>query len=375
MEVTSTTPFTRKYHTPEELNEKFVFAREQPKPVEDPSKYDISTFVRLDNSLEARKSKAKPLFSEPALYRNTPVYETYQQIQSTAESAINAFFDGTMSEQELSDTYQDSIKKFIMACDEYDYPNIFHLDDVEEQVAAESLYSEFRRKILEIAVSRNNAIGKQYITGEMNAQRNWKYYNSDFYYKSEAAIAAITDGVMAFAKEREYEEFTLPDYQADGKWLYYNFNSALSNPMNVEEKFFSDVSKIPPKDFEWFYQSGGDSINKVGVATLVEEIIRPDGTSEYVAEANKKKLFDPTDSETATTWASYRDADGNRHFISQDFNYSGKKDDFYKVFDLLKFNTGNKEADMKVNSFLQNLNVYPQGYFSRFPSKPVNLLT
>ena len=371
MEITSTTPFARKYHTPEELAEKFVFAREQPKPVEDPSKYDISTFVRLDNSLEARKSKAKPLFSEPALYRNTPVYETYQQIQSTAESAINAFFDGAISEQELSDTYQDSIKKFIMACDEYDYPNILHLDDVEEQVAAESLYSEFRRKILEIAVSRNNAIGKQYITGEMNAERNWKYYNSDFYYKSEAAIAAVTDGVMAFAKEREYEEFTLQDYKANGKWLYYNFNSALSNPMNVDEKFFSDISQAPPENFEWFYQSGGNGVCTVKIKAVWT--VDLDGTIEYWEKENEKKAFDPTDYYTATTWASYRDADGKKHFISQDFNYAGNENDFHKVSNLLKFNTGNKEADMQMNRFLQNLNVYPRGYCSRFPSKPIDL--
>lgn len=66
------------------------------------------------------------------------------------------------------------------------------------------------RKILEAAVQRSNQEGKKYITGEMNAHRNWQYYDSDCYFKSEAAISAITDGVNKPAQGPAYEGFAPP---------------------------------------------------------------------------------------------------------------------------------------------------------------------
>ena len=151
------------------------------------------------------------------------------------------------------------------------------------QALTEIFYSEFRRKILEAAVQRNNQEGKQYFTGEMNAQRNWKYYNSDYYFKSEEAISAITDGLNELAQGPAYEGFTLPDYKAEGLNLYYNYIPAFSNGFAVDEQFMLDPDAVPQENFQCFYQPSGNSANKVIEADSLT-IEHPDGTTELIED-------------------------------------------------------------------------------------------
>ena len=189
-------------------------------------------------------------------------------------------------------------------------------------------------------------------------------YNSDYYFKSEAAISAITDGLNKLAQGPAYEGFTIPDYKAEGLNLYYNYNTAFSNGFAVDEQFMLDPDAVPPENFQWFYQSGGDGTSKVIEADSLT-IEHPDGTTEFIDY--RPKSFDPTDYRTATTWAAYRDAQGNKHVVSTDFFYNFSKDDLHNVADLLNFTQGDPAQDSVVNRFLKNLQVYSQGYFSRFP--------
>ena len=232
------------------------------------------------------------------------------------------------------------------------------------QVMLDSFYSEFRRKILDEAVRRNDQEGQQYVTGDMNAQRNWKYYNADYYYQSEKALSAITDGVNELIKDRAYSGFTFRDYAAEGLNLYDNFNSAVSNNISFDEQFILDSKKAPPEGFRWFYQSGGDSGRVIQANGLI--VTDANGNVEEYYDYRPTQ-FDPKDFRTATTWASYRDDKGTEHFVNTDFFYHGTKSDLRNLSALLNFTGGNKAQDAAMNDFLKNLQVYSQGYFSRFP--------
>lgn len=197
----------------------------------------------------------KKYYSDIALSQS-PVANVKKEVDAKTSTAINSFFDGTVSEDELADTFQTLAGQLSDACESAGYPSPLRSVGAM-QALTETFYSEFRRKILETAVQRGNQEGKQYFTGEMNAQRNWKYYNSDYYFKSEAAISAITDGLNELAQGPAYEDFTLPDYKAEGLNLYYNYNTAFSNGFAVDEQFMLDPDAVPPENFQWFYQSGG----------------------------------------------------------------------------------------------------------------------
>lgn len=343
---------------------KFIFENitDQVK-VSPPGTTDISRGEGYRLSLKDEPASWKKFFSDVALSRS-PVAGVKQEVDAETATVINGFFDGTVSGEELADTFQALAGKLSSACEDAGYP--IPLRGIQTtQALTETFYSEFRRKILEAAVQRSNQEGKQYITGEMNAQRNWKYYNSDYYFKSEAAISAITDGLSQLAQGPAYEGFTLPDYKAQGLNLYYNFNTAFSNGIAVGEQFMLNPDMVPPKDFQWFYQSGGDSGRKeMPVDSLT--VTDPDGNIIKFIDY-RPTSFDPADFRTATTWAAYRDVQGNRHMVATDFFYNLSKDDLRNVASLLDFTNGDPAQDAAVNRFLSNLQVYSQGYFPRFP--------
>lgn len=326
------------------------------------TKEDLDKMVPVTNSPEKSRQFFARFYSDIALSRS-PVADTKAQIDQESQAVIEGFFDGKVSEETLSETFQDLFTRFSTACKTTGYP--MPLETREgNQVMLDSFYSEFRRKILDAAVQRNYQEGQQYVTGEMNVQRNWKYYNADYYYQSEKALSAITDGVNELIKDRAYSGFTFRDYAAEGLNLYDNFNSAVSNNISCDEQYILDSRKAPPEGFRWFYQSGGDS----GRVIQANGLIVTDANGNVVEQYDYRPTqFDPKDFRTATTWASYRDSQGTEHFISTDFFYNGTKSDLRNLSALLNFTGGDKTQDSAVNSFLKNLQVYSQGYFSRFP--------
>ncbi len=318
--------------------------------------------VPVTNDPEKSRQFFARFYSDIALSRS-PVADTKAQIDQESQAVIEGFFDGKVSEETLSETFQDLFTRFSTACKEAGYP--MPLETREgNQVMLDSFYSEFRRKILDEAVRRNDQEGQQYVTGDMNAQRNWKYYNADYYYQSEKALSAITDGVNELIKDRAYSGFTFRDYAAEGLNLYDNFNSAVSNNISFDEQFILDSKKAPPEGFRWFYQSGGDSGRVIQANGLI--VTDANGNVEEYYDYRPTQ-FDPKDFRTATTWASYRDDKGTEHFVNTDFFYHGTKSDLRNLSALLNFTGGNKAQDAAMNDFLKNLQVYSQGYFSRFP--------
>ena len=340
----------------------------------DPATVDMDQFVRVDTSPERQAAVWKDSFRDFALSRS-PVAGVKEEIDAQTDAAINGFFDGTVSEEDLADTFRSLAERFSSACEDAGYPCPLPSKGMT-QAMTETFYSGFRRKILETAVQRNNAEGERYVTGEMNAQRNWKYYNSDYYFKSEAAISAITNGLEQLTQEPSYEGFTLPDYKAEGMELYYNFNSAFSCRYAQDGRFLSDgqfmlnPDMVPPENFQWFYQSGGGERGEL-TARLVS-IQYPDGTTELLGHTTPG--FDPTDPTKATTWAFYRDAQGSRHIVSANFTYNFSKDDLRNVAKLLSFTQGDPAQDAAVNRFLSNLQVYSNGYWGgRSSSRAIDL--
>ena len=343
----------------------FKNATDQLRKVTDPE--EVRKFqencVIFNPTVEEQKDSFRAEFSEAAMDRSPVISDVKREVYGQAEAAVGRFFDGAISAEELADAYQSLSDRLLDACKDRGYPMPLW-GGMMGPAFQETFYGEFRRMVLDGAVERNNAEGKQYITGEMTAQRNWKYYNSDYYYKSEEAVSALTEKFNAMAEERGWQDtVSVPDYKAKGLNLYYNFNSALSNHFNVDDQFVMDPDQVPPKDFRWFYQSGGNNGKTGSVTSLTIE--HPDGTTTFIDYT--KPGFDPTDPAKGTTWAAYKDEGGTWRYESADFTYDFSKGDLKSVAALQKFSGRSGEAQEAVNQFLKNLQLYPGGYFSRFP--------
>lgn len=319
--------------------------------------------VVFNPTAEEQKDRFRAAFSDAAMTRSPVISDVKQEVCRQAEAAVSGFFDGTLSAEELADSYQSLSDQLMDACKDRGYPMPLW-GGMMGPAFQETFYGEFRRMLLDEAVSRNNAEGRLYITGEMTAQRNWKYYNSDYYYRSEEAISALTEKFNTMAEERGWEDAaSVPDYKAKGLNLYHNFNSALSNHFNVDDQFVINPDLAPPRDFRWFYQSGGNSGDRGFVTSLTVE--HPDGTTTFIDYT--KPGFDSTDPAKGATWAAYKDEGGTWRYRTADFTYDFSRDDLKNAAGLLKFSGQSGGAQEAVNRFLQNLQLYPGGYFSRFP--------
>lgn len=318
--------------------------------------------VRFERSFEEQKDLERKYFSPYAMEASPAVSGAAKEAYSQGQAAIDKFFDGTMTAEELGDTLQGLSDRLLKACEEEGYP-IPLFGGSMAAAGMEAIYGEFRRMILDTAVQRNNAEGRRYVTGEMNCQRNWKYYDSDYYYQSEDAISALTDSFLTKVREMGWEDkVSVPDYKAKGLDLYNNFNSALSNHFNVDDRFVIDTEQVPPRDFRWFYQSGGNGGSPVLASLTITE---PDGTETIIDYAGKD--FDPTNPTKGTTWAAYKDEDGTWQYESADFTYDFSMEDLKNVAGLLKFAGRAGASREAAYRFLKNLQLYPGGYFSRFP--------
>ncbi len=270
------------------------------------------------------------------------ISEDIQSMKSSMESLADGFFDGEVTESELADKFQALAEKFIGICKEKQYP--FPMLTGMDEAAMSFAYDCFRGAILKSAVQHNNAEGSE-LASKHN--RDWHYYNSDYYYKSESAIGAISERVMGMAQERDYKEFQIPDYIAIGKNSLYNFNSAVSGESDyipggllaIEEKWILDFDAASPEDFKWFFEEEG-SKEDVLISGGGEDIPRP----------------------KSRVWAMYRDM-----LVSKSFDFSLGRDlpsEVKNLGDLLQFGAGVKSEIVAVNKYLRNFQVAPSGYFA-----------
>ena len=153
---------------------------------------DVDEWVKVDMSPEYRLESWRPLFTGPALGRNPGTAAAWKEFEQQTKLAAGQFLDGTMDADSLTDVFQRGYQNLTDLAKDTGYPSPLW-DQMMGPACLESIYGEFRRMGLDAAVQRNNQEGRQYVTGEMTSQRTYKYYNSDYYYKTEEALAAVTD--------------------------------------------------------------------------------------------------------------------------------------------------------------------------------------
>lgn len=302
----------------------------------------------------------KPKYMAGSLEASPKTRDAWREISGRADAAIGKFMDGTMSEDELASQFQTLAHEMYEATARVGYPLPF-VDSSMEQACTEAMYDAFRERILSIAVQRNNAEGKQYVTGEMCPQRTWQYYNADYYYKSEDTIAVVTKGMEEFVQDRGWK-WTVPDYRGKGLNMYHNFNTAFSNSFCLDTQYILDPDMVPPQGFEWFYQTGGYPRGAY-VQMISHTTAHADGT-QTTTYYHQPDQFDSEDPYTATTWAAYTDKNGERHVVSKDIIFKGDKSDLMKAGALLSFAVGDESEAL--NDFLNNLQLYPKNYFSLY---------
>ncbi len=356
------------------------------KRVEKPPELNLDNLELHEYTPQELREDARWRFkSSISEYQTKELRDFTQAINEERDQAINDFYDGKLSEEGLTDKFQDLLTRYRQG---YDDNLVLGLDYYTEEAMTEIFYSEFRASLLDIAVERNNAEGRQYITGVITdtpgGERNWKYYNSDYYFMSEDALAAVVEGLDRYVEVRKSEvsgfEIDIPDYKEKGMDECYNFNSSWSAYMynvcyrGAADQFMRDYDQVPPKGFKWFYQSGGSN----GSVHYKNPQFIFDGVAAYYQQP--PTVFDPEDAYSATTWASYTDSNGKKHFVSTDFAYLSI-DSAYKyhgkglqvVSSLLQF-TGNKKEDDAYNKFMNSLQVCTKGYYKVFGlAKPIDL--
>ena len=298
-------------------------------------------------------------FRDSTMSSSPLISKAYSNFTHQADCAIGSFLDGNISKEELSSRFESMIGNFSTACEDAGYP--YQLHGVQEVLQrTKALYQEIRGRILQIAVNRNNAEGQQYVSGGKNFNGDWKYYNSDYYYKTEEAFSALFDGVSNYTKDRPgFKNFNLQEIKADIKQSHYNnFNSAWNNQFVLSQQYLTDEEQVPPKGFKWFYQKGGSN----GKQHPVIGKIYLDGRE--VEQTVYRAPFDPTKDTSATTWASFRDVNGKEHRVSTDFLFDVEGVDKYLVSALLQF-TGGKSVQV-FNQFLENFKVHSGNYFRSY---------
>ena len=140
------------------------------------------------------------------------------------------------------------------------------------------------------------------------------------------------------------------------------FAPRLLRPFDLSDQYILNTDQVPPKDFRWFYQSGGDGKATARLSSLTIE--HPDGRTEVIDYTTPD--FGSTDPLKGTTWAAYKDENGIWQHISKDITYNYTEADLKNVSSLLKFAGKSGAAEDAVNRFLKNLQVYPAGHFSCF---------
>ena len=308
------------------------------------------------DKLKHMSGSTKFRFSGTILSLVPNMQDAWAEISAQMDGAIGKFMDGSLSGGELSAEFQRLSHGLYEASVQAGYPDAAPRPD-QEPGCTEAFYGEFRRRILSIALQRNNEQGRQYVTGELNQKRTYKYYNADFYYKSEDAIAAVTQGMKELARDHGWDG-RITDYLGKGLNLYANFNTVFSDSTRLE-RYCLDPKAVPPPGFAWFYETGGSPEPAAALACVRQT--NPDG-SETVLYQKRRTKFDPLDLFTARTWVTCTGKDGVRHPAYRHIIFHDQKSDRMNLGSLLSFDTG-EESDA-VNAFLKKMQLYPMDYFA-----------
>lgn len=171
-----------------------------------------------------------PYFCMTEMRATPELRDVVCDVESQVTDAVNQYLDGSMSDKELSEIFTTQLNRLWNTCKERDYPIPGAGGADGEQAIADCFFDDFRKKLLNEAVNRNYAEGLRHASNGKSG--NWLYYNSDYYYKTESAISAITTSVMNYCHEKGYDDFALTprkdhwEAKVIGYNYYEDFNSA-----------------------------------------------------------------------------------------------------------------------------------------------------
>ncbi|MBQ4347375.1 MAG: hypothetical protein IJC39_02890 [Firmicutes bacterium] len=186
------------------------------------SQVDKDSFVAYTPNYYGMKMSVTP--AALTAKTDSPIARESCAVIKKADALIAGYYDGEMSIEQLQSSYEALAKEYTDVLGNNGYSSM-----QVKYCAAEAFYDSFRVKLLEEAVRRNNAEGKQYVSDDYGKCNTYSYYNSDYYYKSEKAISAITKGAMAVSDSLGAAFGSLNTKQGlsvVGDDRYDNFNTA-----------------------------------------------------------------------------------------------------------------------------------------------------
>lgn len=201
-----------------------------------------------------------------------------QDFQSEMREKIYAemyeIFSNGADMGKVEQTLRDVVKQM----DEYMYSEGYPTGNkgYTEQLLNDS-YNTFRQDILRAATRACEDKGRELYP--YNGQGgDWKYYDSDFYYKSEDVLAVLGTAVKGMAGEMGLEAFELKSKDLESN-LTYNFNSAWRFSVNVSTVM--DTTIPPPKDFSFYMNNGKDGFGEVKIGDYTERFSDAVGIKHY----------------------------------------------------------------------------------------------
>lgn len=331
---------------------KVVNVTDKLKKTIDASQYDVGTFKPVTGNYYGLKTKVDP--KSMAMRTQSPEGQASQKLIADTKAAVNRYFDGDISLEELQSEYRALVERHV---DTAVGTSLLPSPSTQmKQCAAEGVHDLFRETVLETAVQRNNAEGRQYASEGMG----YKYYNADYYYESEKVLAALTETAKEYGADNGFEFGSLdtaPKLSVVGDDRYDNFNTAWSTNMTGNRSHYMiDTDKAPPEGFKWFYEDPSlptkPGEGKMTLISVTTELPSGEKVTEYFNQAR-----------TWVSWAEDGVTEDQWHKVEADFPYGWNQEDLETVAALIKFSTGNPEVDSILNSYLENLCFYPKSSF------------
>ena len=190
-------------------------------------------------------------------------------------------------------------------------------------------YEQFRMENSVMAKWGNDEEGKGIAqeNGWDDGDKDWVYYNSDYFYKSEKVMEAIKEAVSELADEWHIGEIDSSERDED-KYLSYSssFHQVWKNGSENGDRLcsISDIEEMPPRDFSFFFREISTDKDHTGIV-----LVNSNGVSE-----KKSIVFNIF-------------SDGKQHHFPQTHN-------LLDVFD--------KKYDSETSSFMKNFNIFTRYY-------------
>lgn len=270
----------------------------------------------------------------------TEAYETFTDDKSRIWR-IDDLFKGYYSGEKTIEDVKKEFDELVEKIQELDAEmGVADKDDAEHYGKIVSdVYHRFKMMSVQNAFSANQKEGKILADQYGNpGKRNFIYYNSDYYYKSEE----INDLLAQHASKKLEDAGTKSELRTNTlNPSYENFNAFMKHWVRYE-CFMGDIVDTdmkPPKGFTFLYKE--DRYTQAEIDTMADKIAKSNSTA-----------FDGLLKVSYGNWS----AEGN---VNLKYDISEAKG--FSVFELLE-RFADIEDDDLLNRFMNNFNIHRTGY-------------